>query len=128
MGELIKSALVVEDAIELGEIVVATLERLGMECRHAIDGEQALEIYREFDPDLIILDIGLPGMNGWQLLDEIKKEVGGKLPLPVIVITAFTDPANRLIGTLQNVNSYIMKPLTTAQIEEAVKKIRHPAG
>ncbi len=79
-------------------------------------------------PDLVLLDIGLPDMTGWQLLDYIR-EKRGKANMPaVIIITAYGDPANRLVGKLQNVRDYLIKPFTADEVEKVVMKVLSSAG
>jgi CheY-like chemotaxis protein len=86
---------------------------------------KALEIYEKMQPDVILLDIGLPDMPGWKLLDAIKAKVQAapEKTLPVIiVITAYGDPANRLMGKLQEVSRYLIKPFTPNEVEKVVQE------
>jgi len=114
--------LIIEDTQELAEILQATLRRMNLTVFHASHGIRALEVYDAEHPDLVLLDIALPDMQGWKVLDTIKEQRrGGKLPI-IIVITAYGDPANRLMGKLQEVHSYLVKPFTPDEIERAVAK------
>lgn len=116
-----RKVLIVEDAIELAEVIAATLERLDIETFHASHVEAALAIYDAQHPDLILLDIGLPDKTGWKLLDAIKSQANTRAPM-VIVISAHGDPANRLMGKLQGVQSYLVKPFTPDEVEDIVQK------
>ncbi len=115
------SVLIIEDTVELAEVITATLERMDMETAHESRGDKALERFYQMNPDVVLLDISLPDMPGWKILDAIKEQsdAGGKMPI-VIVITAYDDPANRLVGKLQGVYTYLIKPFTSDEIERTV--------
>lgn len=117
-----KYALVVEDTVELGEVIVATLENMGLQTAYATHGKQGLAKIRESHPDIVLMDIGLPDITGWKMLDDIKEHYETiRRPLPIIiVITAYGDPANRLIGKLQNIYTYLLKPFTPDEVERVV--------
>lgn len=116
--------LIIEDTTELAEVIQATLERMNMVTHHETHGNKAMALLKDFAPDVVLLDISLPDMTGWKILDVIKESqengaTGGKHPI-VIIITAFGDPANRLVGKLQGVHSYLIKPFTSDEIEKIV--------
>ena len=116
--------LLVEDTTELAEVIQAALHRIDFDTIHESHGGRALNRYGDLNPDLILLDIGLPDITGWQFLEGIKtrhKHAGSSVP-PVIVITAFGDPANRLVGKFQGVQDYLIKPFTAAEVERVVTK------
>jgi CheY-like chemotaxis protein len=118
------AVLIVEDAFELAEILQLTLRRLKLRTAHESFGVRAAERFRELNPDVVLLDISLPDIPGWQVLESIKestKEMGTRMPI-VIVITAFGDPANRLIGKLQGVYRYLIKPFTPREVEQIVRE------
>ncbi len=117
------SALIVEDTLELAEILQITLQRMHLVTAHESHGSRALVRYDEMNPDVVLLDIGLPDGPGWKVLESIKerqRETGGKMPI-VIVITGYGDAANRLVGKLHGVYSYLIKPFTSHQVEGAVR-------
>lgn len=114
------SILIIEDSTELAEIITATLERLDMATAHETHGNKAFRRYDEIKPDVLLLDIGLPDMTGWELLENVREQCGSKAMPKVIVITAYGDPANRLIGKLQNVHDYLIKPFTSDEVERVV--------
>jgi len=117
------SALIIEDTVELAEVLAATLERMGITTAHESHGQRAFARYGEMNPDLVLLDISLPDVTGWQVLESIKerqRESGGTMPI-VIVITAYGDPANRLVGKLHGVHSYLVKPFTSDEVEQVVR-------
>lgn len=117
------SALIVEDTLELAEILQVTLERMHMITAHESHGSRAVTRFNEMKPDVVLLDIGLPDGPGWKVLDSIREhqtKIGGRMPA-VIVITAYGDPANRLVGKLHGVFSYLIKPFTPNEIESTVR-------
>jgi CheY-like chemotaxis protein len=122
--------LLVEDTVELAEVIQAALARANVATVHELHGGKALAHYEQHKPDLILLDIGLPDNTGWQFLESLKeRNKNSKKPLPpVIVITAFGDPANRLVGKFQGVHDYLIKPFTAAEVERVVTKALATSG
>lgn len=114
--------LVVEDTVEMAEVIQVTLERMNLKVFHETHGTRALEIYRKEIPDMVILDIGLPDTSGWQVLEAIREEQGGGKGPVILVMTAYGDPANRLMGKLQGIYGYLIKPLMPNEIEKEVAK------
>ncbi|MGJ3240663.1 MAG: response regulator [Anaerolineae bacterium] len=114
--------LIVEDTVELAEVIQATLEAMSIESIYETHGKNGVERLKQVNPELIIMDIGLPDITGWKMLDHIKDHYNTiNAPMPtIIVITAYGDPANRLIGKLQNIHSYLLKPFTPDQVEQLV--------
>ncbi|MEL7235909.1 MAG: response regulator, partial [Chloroflexota bacterium] len=117
------SVLIVEDTEELAEVIQATLENKGMAVRWVSHGSRGITQIKKDAPDVLLLDIGLPDMTGWKMLEELRewKSDPGQLPT-VVVITAYGDPANRLIGKLQGIHSYLIKPFTADEVEKVVEK------
>jgi CheY-like chemotaxis protein len=116
------TVLIVEDTTELAEVIQATLERINMVTFHESHGGRAISLLNEKHPDLVLLDINLPDMTGWKILDSIKEKhekSDTRMPI-VVVITAYGDPANRLVGKLQGVHSYLIKPFTADEVERTV--------
>ncbi len=114
--------MIVEDTIELAEVIQATLERANMVTYHETHADRAMALIIEQHPDLVLLDLGLPDTSGWKILDAMREhyaEVKMEMPI-VIIITAYGDPANRLVGKLQNIHSYVLKPFTADEIERVV--------
>lgn len=124
-------ALIVEDTQELAEVIQATLESMGLEAEYVTHGNKGLEKLDEIKPNVVLLDIGLPDMIGWKILDSIKEIYtdpnAGKMPT-VIIITAYGDPANRLVAKLQGIHSYLIKPFTPDQVEKVVSSALSSAG
>jgi two-component system response regulator AdeR len=119
----VPTVLIVEDTIELAEVIQATLERMNIDTHHESHGEKGMRTYEKLSPDLVLLDIALPDMQGWKLLDRIREFVESKpnREMPkIIVISAYGDPANRLMGKLQDIAQYLIKPFTPDEVEAVV--------
>jgi DNA-binding response OmpR family regulator len=112
--------LIVEDAVDLALIVRLTLERLGLRVWHATHGNQALELFHAQRLDVVLLDLALPDISGWRLLEEMRRSSHDGAEPAFLVITAYGDPANRLMGKLQGVDGYLLKPFKLADVENAV--------
>lgn len=119
MTERMPSVLIIEDTIELAEVIQATLERMNMRTIHETHGSKALLRFEEITPDVVLLDIGLPDMTGWKFLEAVKEQHKDRMPI-IIVITAYGDPANRLIAKFQDVHEYLIKPFTSDEVEQVV--------
>lgn len=122
------SALIIEDQRDLAEVLEVTLHRMGMETTVEGHGSDAFARFSEQVPDVILLDIGLPDIPGWKVLDNLKawaQDNGAPMPR-VIVITAMGDATNRVVGKLHGVHSYIVKPFTTDEVERAVESALLP--
>jgi DNA-binding response OmpR family regulator len=117
-----KTVLLVEDNMDIAGYVTLFLEAMELDVHHAADANAALAHLEAQRPDLILLDIGLPGVSGWQLLEMIKEQVT-RDNIHIIVVTAFTDPANRLVGKLQHVDAYLNKPYEFAQLKKVVGEV-----
>ncbi len=112
--------LIIEDMVELAMILQRILERMGFEVWHAADGQRALEAFHSQKPDLVLLDIALPDITGWRLLEEMRAGSQDGAGPVVLVITAYGDPANRLMGKLQGVQGYLIKPFKVEDVGRAV--------
>lgn len=115
--------LIVEDSVELAQLIQITLKRNQIRSIIETSGLRALERYYEMKPDVVLLDLGLPDMTGWKVLDGIREgsQEDGTMPV-VIVVSAYGDAANRLVGKLQNVHGYLVKPFTSDDITSAVRQ------
>lgn len=114
--------LIVEDTLDAAQLMQIALRRAGLtEVAHAENGRAALDFLESFTPDVAILDIGMPDMSGWQVLEFIKSH-HSETSFPIIMLTAFDDPANKLIGKLQGrVFRYLTKPFVPDVLVQTVK-------
>ena len=111
----------IEDDPGIFNLIEKTLAPLPVELFHAKTGEEALHLVNELKPELIVLDIALPGIHGWDVLKRVKQMNG---PNPdVVVLTARSEPTHRVIGRLQEVDEYICKPFVPAELRKSISKI-----
>ncbi len=113
------NALVIEDTPEFAEVVRFTLKHLGISAILVDSGPDALKYLDNEIPDLIVLDLGLPGMGGWDVLTQVHAMVG-RHSIPVIITTAYGDRVNRAIGHLQHVHDYLVKPFQPYDLMDSV--------
>ena len=104
--------LVVEDDTEIGDIVTAYLQRDGFRTLYADRGELALELHAQESPALVILDIRMPGMDGWQVLAEFRRRGN----TPVLMLTANDDITDRLSALRIGADDYVIKPFMPAEV------------
>ena len=109
--------LVVDDDRSIREIVQMSLEEEGYVVDTAPDAEEALEAIRRNAPDLLILDVMLPGMNGFDLTKEIRRTSS----LPIILLTAKTDTIDKVVGLESGADDYVEKPF---EMRELVARMR----
>jgi HAMP domain-containing protein/signal transduction histidine kinase/CheY-like chemotaxis protein len=112
--------LIAEDDLDFGGFVCEMARRQGFKCLLAPDGHSALALMVEFQPDAVVLDIGLPHLDGWRLLDRLKSDLGTR-HIPVTVISSYDEAQRGLkMGSLR----YCTKPISREQIEKAVTDLR----
>lgn len=98
--------LVIEDLPELCEVIVEALQEEGHAVDSSLDGEEGLYKAREWDYDLIILDIMLPQLDGWQVLEELRKEK----VTPILMLTALSQTTDKVRGLNGGADDYLAKP------------------
>ena len=107
--------LVVDDDPTVAEVVVDYLRHAGMEPRHAADGPAALALAREWPPDLVVLDLMLPGIDGLEVCRRLRAasiEPNALTPLPVIMLTALGAETDRVLGLETGADDYVTKPFS----------------
>ena len=114
-----RSALVVEDEKETGNLLAEHLRRRGFDPTVIGEGNAALSWARRNTPELILLDLLLPGLDGFTLCESLKLERETNL-IPIIMITALTDPEDRVHGLQVGANCYLTKPFMAGDLERAV--------
>ncbi len=111
--------LIVEDTLEYAKLNIMLLERQGFEVHHACDGEHAISMLDSFKPDLMLLDLNLPMVSGWDVLKHLYSRYG-EGSTHIIITSAYSDSANKLVGKLQEVDRYLVKPFTPQDLMRAV--------
>ena len=112
MNELDVKILIVEDDATLADVIAFTLRREGFHVLQALDGELAIQRWMEDDPDLILLDINLPKMDGFEVCKKIRK----KSNTPIIMLTVRSEEDDILHGLGIGADDYITKPFSPRQL------------
>lgn len=114
-----QTILVVDDEPELRQMLHRYLEAEGFKVAEAADGEKALSRIRTAPPDLVVLDVGLPGADGFTVLQETRKVSD----VPVIMLTARTEEVDRVIGLTIGADDYIAKPFSPRELVARIKAV-----
>jgi two-component system, OmpR family, alkaline phosphatase synthesis response regulator PhoP len=120
--------LVIDDEPSIVNLITAYLRPEGYEIHTAMDGPSGLKAARAFKPDLVILDIMLPGIDGLELLSRLRRES----QVYVILLTAKTEETDKIVGLSVGADDYVTKPFSprelTARIKAALRRIQAVAG
>jgi len=116
--------LVVEDEADIASVVLDYLRHAGYAAEHIADGCTALARIREAPPDLTLLDIMLPGLDGLEVLRQVRRT----LHSPVIMLTARVEEVDRLIGLELGADDYICKPFSPREVVARVKAVLRRGG
>ncbi|MEZ5536489.1 MAG: response regulator [Thiolinea sp.] len=115
----VETILVVEDEPKLAEVLLEYLQQAGYATHWIADGDQALDWIRAEAPDLIILDLMLPGKDGIEIFRELRRFAA----IPVIMATAKVDEIDRLLGLELGADDYVCKPYSPRELVARVKNI-----
>lgn len=111
--------LIVEDENELARVVQSYLEQAGMTVRVEARGDRGLWAWEQLKPDLVLLDLNLPGMDGLDVAREIRR----KGDMPIIMVTARAEEYDRLIGLGLGADDYIVKPFSPREVVARVRAV-----
>lgn len=116
--------LVIDDEQSIIDLVTAYLEKEGFDYRTAMDGQSGLKAMRTYKPDIVVLDIMLPGMDGLEVLAELRRESDAY----VIMLTAKSEETDKIVGLSVGADDYITKPFSPreliARIKAAMRRMR----
>jgi DNA-binding response OmpR family regulator len=118
-----KRILCIEDEAEMIELMRLVLEREGFEVIGAMGGEQGLKVVKQEKPDLILLDLMMPGMDGWEVYRQMRadKELAD---IPVVIVTAKAQSIDKVLGLqVAKVADYITKPFGPKDLLGSVQKV-----
>jgi len=115
------SVLVVDDEPTIGEVVCRYLQRAGYETHVALDGNEAVEAAAATAPDLVVLDLMLPGVDGLEAMRRIRALAGRRTA--IILLTARGEEADRVIGLRLGADDYIVKPFSPAELVARVDAV-----
>ena len=119
--------LIVEDDAEIADVLRRVLRQEGHDPVIAVDGETALESARDFAPDLVILDLGLPGMDGVEVAHHLRE----RNDVPILILTARSDTEDLVQGLDAGADDYLVKPFERAELLARIRALlrrRPPRG
>ncbi len=114
-----ETILIVEDENSVAEAIAYTLAQEGFETEVASDGREALDLFEDTDPALVILDLMLPGLSGWQLFNAFRRQ----RDVPIIMLTARTEEADRVAGLEMGADDYVPKPFSMRELVARVRTV-----
>jgi two-component system, OmpR family, response regulator ResD len=123
------TVLVVDDEPTIAEIVARYLDRAGFETHRAMDGPEALRLADLHRPDLVVLDLMLPGLDGIEVMRRLHERPGKRVA--VILLTARGEESDRLVGLRHGADDYVVKPFSPAELvaraEAVMRRVSPPA-
>lgn len=114
--------LIVEDEAEIAQLIQLYLEKEGFTCLTCRDGITAIQIFQEQQPDLIILDLMIPGLDGLEVCARIRQKPGSKDPF-ILMLTAKGEEIDRIIGLSTGADDYLVKPFSPRELVARVRAL-----
>ncbi len=114
-----ETILVVDDEVNIRELARMYLEQEGFQIVTAVNGQQALEQVRQDPPSLVVLDLMLPEIDGWEVCRQIRK----KSNLPIIMLTARDDDVDKIVGLELGADDYLTKPFNPRELVARVRAV-----
>jgi two-component system, OmpR family, response regulator RpaB len=111
--------LVVDDEASIRRILETRLSMIGYDVVTAADGEEALDIFRKATPNLVVLDVMMPKLDGYGVCQELRKESD----VPIIMLTALGDVADRITGLELGADDYVVKPFSPKELEARIRSV-----
>ena len=111
--------LIVEDDARIADLIAKNLEAVGYECHQSPDGGRALADFARLKPALVVLDLGLAGMDGLEVTRRIRKESD----VPILIVTARSGEGDKLLGLEIGADDYVTKPFSTAELTARVRAL-----
>ena len=112
--------LIVEDELDLLDLIDFNLTREGFCTVGVMDGRSAMEKIDSFSPDLIVLDLMLPGIDGWEICRQVRKRKDG---IAILILTAKCAPEDRAMGIEAGADDYLTKPFSVKELVARVKNL-----
>ena len=119
-----KSILIVEDDNNIADLLRLYLEKEGYQATIAADGTQGIDLYRKLRPDLVLLDVMMPGVDGWGVLRAIRQDS----QTPVIMLTAKGETTDKVSGLKQGADDYITKPFEMKEVLARIEAVLRRSG
>jgi DNA-binding response OmpR family regulator len=123
MADDLRKVVCIEDEQEMIELVKLILDRNKFEVTGAVGGQEGLEKIGEIEPDLVLLDLMMPEMDGWEVYQKMKASAEMR-DIPVIVVTAKAQSIDRVLGLhIARVDDYITKPFGPQELLDSVERV-----
>lgn len=111
--------LIIEDEMKIARTVRLYLEQSNYQVAVVTDGQQALAAFRHEEPDIVLLDLMLPNVDGWEICRQIRRESG----VPIIMLTARSEEADKLMGLELGADDYITKPFSPREVVARIRAV-----
>lgn len=119
----VKRIICIEDEPEMIDLIQLILNRRGFDVIGAAGGKEGLQMIRDMHPDLVLLDLMMPDMDGWEVYQQMKAEESTR-KIPVIIVTAKAQNIDKVLGLhIAKVDDYIAKPFGPQELVESVERI-----
>jgi len=120
---VVTTILVIEDEPDIRDLIRLTLELDGMSVVPAADGAEGLASAEAAPPDAIVLDVMMPGIDGWEVLSRLKGLGGPVAEVPVVMLTARTGTLDRIRGGIEGAVRYVTKPFNPAELRDTLLEV-----
>ena len=114
--------LIIEDEAEIARLITLNLEKEGFDCFHCRDGIAGLEAFKKQQPDVIILDLMMPGLNGLEVCTRIRRQTDGKDPF-ILMLTAKGEEIDRVVGLSTGADDYLVKPFSAPELIARIRAL-----
>jgi len=128
MAEVKRNVVCIEDEPEMIDLIRLILGRRGFELTGAMGGREGLEAIRRVKPDLVLLDLMMPDMDGWDVYQQMKADDDLK-DIPVIIVTAKAQSIDKVLGLhIAKVDDYVTKPFGPQELLQSVERVLGAKG
>jgi phosphate regulon transcriptional regulator PhoB len=128
---MLAKVLIIDDEKDIVSLLRYHLEKSGFHCLEGMDGTTALRLVREHHPDLLILDLMLPGMDGLEICRQLRQDAA-TARLPILMLTAKAEEVDRVVGLEVGADDYVVKPFSprelVARVRAILRRSQEPAG
>jgi two-component system CheB/CheR fusion protein len=119
--------LVVDDNKELVTTTMELVRLMGHQCHGCHTGKQAVECVDEFDPDVLIMDLSMPEMTGWEAAKKIRERHDGTRPMLIAVTGQYTRGPDRMVAAMNGFDYYLVKPTDPKVLQVLIDRFRRAA-
>ena len=112
-----ETILVADDEASIRRILETRLSMIGYKVVTACDGKEALKLFKDYEPDLVVLDVMMPKLDGYGVCQELRKDSD----VPIVMLTALGDVADRITGLELGADDYVVKPFSPKELEARIR-------